>query len=150
MIKDIKTVLYTHKAFAAIVFIIVLVSLIRIPLGTFNQGSTIDTISHFALPAFGAPLLYALLTRLRHLPVLKNPGVLLMIVLIGVSTEVVWEIFEFNVDSLFGLQWQVSNTDTMHDVILAVVGSFIGGYIYLKTYDVVQLPPTTTLRQSRV
>ncbi len=137
--QELKTILHIYKSFAIIVFAILFLSLIRIPLGTFNQGSTIDTVSHFALPAFGAPLLYALLTHLGYLPTLKSPGILLMILLIGVSAEVVWEIFEFHVDWFFSLQWQVSNTDTMYDLILAFVGSITGGLLYLRRYNALRL-----------
>ncbi len=91
-------------------------------------------VSHFALPAFGAPLLYALLVRLGHLSRLKNSRLMLTILLIGVSTEIIWEIFEFNVDWFFGLEWQPSHADTLYDFMLAVIGSIFGGYLYLKAY----------------
>lgn len=132
--QNIRTILQTHKTFAAIVCVTLLLSLIRIPLGTFNEGSVIDTLSHFLLPAFGTPLLFALLTQLNYLPPMKNPGILTLILLMGVMGAVAWEIFEFNVDWFFNLQWQVSNADTMYDLILAVLGSLLGGFIYLRNY----------------
>ncbi len=54
----------------------------------------------------------------------------------SVSLGVVWEIFEFSMDSLFGLNMQKSGlVDTMWDLIIYVLGASIVswfGFIYLK------------------
>ncbi len=48
----------------------------------------------------------------------------------------VWEIFEFAMDQLFGLNMQKSGLrDTMGDLIIDVIGAFLGatfGYLYLR------------------
>ena len=55
---------------------------------------------------------------------------------IAISIGVTWEIFEFAMDQIFGLTMQKSGlVDTMYDLIVDVVGAFIGaaaGYLYLK------------------
>lgn len=133
--KELKYIFQTHKVFSYAAVTILFLLLIRIPFGTFNEGSSIDTFAHFALPLFAAPLLYAWLRRLNYLPGAEhNRGQILLVVLLGVSAEVIWEIFEFGVDRAFGLQWQIDNTDTMHDLMLAVIGSLAGGCLYTRVY----------------
>lgn len=57
----------------------------------------------------------------------------------AVAIGAVWEIFEFSMDQLFGLNMQKSGLiDTMWDLIVDCVGGFIGaasGYLYLKTQN---------------
>ncbi|NNU81172.1 hypothetical protein HMH01_12070 [Halovulum dunhuangense] len=54
----------------------------------------------------------------------------------AVSIGVMWEIFEFAMDSFFGLNMQKSGLpDTMGDLIVDVIGAAIGGlagFLYLK------------------
>lgn len=54
----------------------------------------------------------------------------------AVAIGAFWEIFEFSMDQLFGLNMQKSGLrDTMGDLIVDAVGAFIGagaGYLYLK------------------
>jgi hypothetical protein len=54
----------------------------------------------------------------------------------AVTIGALWEIFEFGMDQLFGLNMQKSGlVDTMYDLIVDVVGASIGalaGYLYLK------------------
>ncbi|MFQ1699442.1 hypothetical protein ACJ5NV_02490 [Loktanella agnita] len=55
---------------------------------------------------------------------------------VGVTVGTIWEIFEFAMDSTFGLNMQKSGLDdTMEDLIIDAIGSGIGacaGYIYLR------------------
>ncbi|MGP1282249.1 MAG: hypothetical protein ACTS1X_04670 [Parasphingopyxis sp.] len=54
----------------------------------------------------------------------------------GVAIGAVWEIFEFAMDQMFGLNMQKSGlVDTMYDLIVDCVGAAVGafaGYAYLK------------------
>lgn len=54
----------------------------------------------------------------------------------AVSIGAIWEIFEFSMDQLFGMNMQKSGlVDTMHDLIVDCVGAMVGalsGYAYLK------------------
>jgi hypothetical protein len=49
---------------------------------------------------------------------------------------VLWEVFEFGMDELFGLNMQKSGlADTMYDLIVDIFGAFLGaagGFFYLK------------------
>ena len=55
---------------------------------------------------------------------------------VGLSIGALWEVFEFTMDQLFGLNMQKSGlVDTMKDLIVDTVGAAIGafaGYLYLK------------------
>ncbi|WP_428543134.1 hypothetical protein [Profundibacter sp.] len=58
---------------------------------------------------------------------------------IAVSIGVMWEVFEFAMDQIFGLSMQKSGlVDTMWDLIVDVIGAFIGawaGYGFLQGHD---------------
>lgn len=66
----------------------------------------------------------------------------------AVMIGAVWEIFEFSLDQIFGLNTQRSGlVDTMWDLIIDCLGAGIGataGWLYLKGY--VRGPLTATLR----
>ena len=65
------------------------------------------------LPAAATSLLYdAFYHRVVHSPA-QYFGTM---VLLGVSTEVFWEVLEFGGDAASGLSWQVDNADTMRDI----------------------------------
>ncbi len=123
-----------HKVFIATFFIMLAILLARIPLGTFNQPSVVDIFGHFLLPASGAPLLYFLLSKFNIVIATKKRHVFFLIVLLGITSEVLWEICEFIVDAATELQWQVSNLDTMTDIILGVGGALTGAFIYACYY----------------
>lgn len=138
LLSHLKTVgrVLTHFRFFTIILIVtLLVLLARIPLGTFSQATDLDTLAHFVLPFSGAPLAFALLRRAAFLPVLSAAATVACILLIGTVLEVGWEIVEFAVDLSLGLNWQLSNADTMIDLILAVAGSACGGYLFIKLYQ---------------
>ncbi|MBU4536467.1 hypothetical protein KJ603_00305 [Patescibacteria group bacterium] len=54
----------------------------------------------------------------------------------AIALGVIWEIFEFSVDNVFGVNMQKSGlVDTMKDLTLDVIGAFFIsflGYFYLK------------------
>lgn len=54
----------------------------------------------------------------------------------GVSLGVIWEVFEFGMDQIFGMSMQKSGLiDTMYDLIVDMIGAGLGsagGYFYLK------------------
>ncbi|MDB5166226.1 MAG: hypothetical protein JWM37_298 [Candidatus Saccharibacteria bacterium] len=129
-----KHLLSTHKLYATIFIGVVIASLGRIPLGTFNNASPLDTFSHFILPATGAPLVVVYLATRDVVRMHNRLAFVFITVLLGTSVEAIWEIEEFIIDALFTLQWQLGNTDTMIDVILAVAGSAVGAIIFTKIY----------------
>lgn len=133
--KTVGKVLMAHKAFMLVCFVMLAIMLARIPLGDFNNRSPLDTLAHLVLPAVTAPLAYVLMVEMGFLPRLRVGAVLLMIFMLGVSSEAMWEVMEFCLDSIFGMQWQIDNTDTMSDIIMAVIGSLVGGAVFVKFYD---------------
>jgi hypothetical protein len=133
-LTTIRQVITLYYPFSITLLVVLFLLLIRIPLGTFNDTSIIDTIGHFTLPATGAPLVYALLVKTSFLPYLKVHAALLIMILLGTTMEAFWEIFEFCIDLIFPWHWQLSNQDTMIDIILAVVGSLIGGLLFYCLY----------------
>lgn len=133
----IATILVSYKAFSYVFLLMTVLLLSRIPMGTFNTPSHLDTIGHFVLVATGAPLMMALLTAYKTLPALSSTTHYIFVTsLLGISLEVIWEIFEFTIDALFGLSWQLSNTDTMIDILLGVVGAVAGAMVFVRLYGV--------------
>lgn len=134
LIRSVADILIRYKLFTAIMATTLFLLLIRLPLGTFNYPSYVDTVAHFVLPAVSAPLIVELLVKLRYLPQFTNKSRLLIYLLVATVAEVVWEIVEYCVDLTFKWSWQLSNADTMIDLILAVGGGIVGGYIFIKLY----------------
>lgn len=132
--KFYKFILHDHKLLVGVFALMLLTLLIRIPLGTFNQASYIDTIGHFILPAVGAPILFVFLTITEVIHVAYKNQALFLILLLGIAAEVLWEVFEFTVEGLTGVQWQLSNSDTMVDIILGITGSLTGAIVYNLFY----------------
>lgn len=135
MMNTIKQVLSDHKVFTFMLLLMLAAVLIRIPLGLYGERSIIYPISHFVFPAVGTPLLYILMVRRAWIPNFRSKLALFFIVMLGTMIEVLWEIFEFLVDTFLGKTWQPSNADTMMDIILGVVGSLLGGLLFAKLYD---------------
>ena len=120
--------------FSAIFVIMLTVLLARIPLGTFNNASSLDSLGHFILPATGSPLALLLLNAKKILPVFKGGRFVFIAILLGTTLEVMWEIIEFFVDLIFNLNWQPSNRDTMTDILLGLCGSALGATIFITLY----------------
>lgn len=97
-----------------------------------------DTVLHagssFAFGFTGFLILFLLYARgkLRASPIV----VAVFAFTFGMAIGVLWEIFEFAMDSLFGLNMQKSGLrDTMWDLIIDAIGAGVAstiGYVYLK------------------
>lgn len=78
--------------------------------------------------------LWNILTKNNTIPKTQMLIIVIFGVLFSLSTVVIWEIFEFSVDSILGEDMQVARSgvgrevimDTMIDMISAVVGTIIG------------------------
>lgn len=97
-----------------------------------------DVVSHagssIALGFIGFLILYSLY---YSGPLKANPALLSVFAFsFALSLGALWEIFEFAMDNLFGLDMQKSGlVDTMWDLIVDAVGAFItavSGYFYVK------------------
>lgn len=103
----------------------------------------LHTASGFLLGIIGF-LLVHVLNEIKEIGLHLKPGfVALFAFLFGLGMGTLWEIFEFSMDALFGMNMQKPMfgdpsglTDTMWDLIVDAVGALtiaILGYIYLKT-----------------
>jgi YVTN family beta-propeller protein len=100
----------------------------QIPLGVFAAQSPLDSTAHVLLPAAATSLLYdALYFQVMHSPV----QYFCTMALLGVSSEMIWEVLEFGGDAAFGLTWQVDNADTMQDILYGIAGAVLGAGIRL-------------------
>lgn len=96
----------------------------------------LHTFSGIILSFVGFILIY-FLNRDENIDILLNPlFIAIFSFTFAVSIGVVWEIFEFSMDSLFGSNMQKSGlVDTMWDLIADCIGGSIAaycGYNYLK------------------
>ncbi|WP_230868762.1 hypothetical protein [Iocasia frigidifontis] len=96
----------------------------------------LHTFSGIILGFVGFILIY-FLNRDENIDILLNPlFIAIFSFTFAVSIGVVWEIFEFSMDSLFGFNMQKSGlVDTMWDLIADCIGGSIAaycGYNYLK------------------
>lgn len=97
-----------------------------------------DTLLHFG-SAIGLSLVaFLVLYLLYKSSVLKSPPSVaaLFAFSFGIAMAAMWEIFEFGMDSIFGLNMQKSGlVDTMWDLIVSVIGAglvAIWAYVYLR------------------
>lgn len=96
----------------------------------------LHTISGVIIGAIGFSLVY-ILNREKEVAITLSPlFVAIFSFSFALSIGAVWEIFEFSMDSIFGLNMQNSGlVDTMWDIIVDTLGALfisILGYRYLK------------------
>jgi hypothetical protein len=96
----------------------------------------LHTTSGFLLGILGFLLVYVL-NATRQVEFHMQPGfIALFAFMFAVGIGALWEIFEYAMDSIFGLNMQKGLDDTMWDLIVDALGALIisvFGYIYLKT-----------------
>lgn len=96
----------------------------------------LHTGSGFLLGTVGFLLVYVLNQQERIELYMKPAFVALFALAFAVAAGAVWEIFEFAMDSTFGLNMQKSGLrDTMWDLIVDTVGALVialAGYAYMK------------------
>jgi hypothetical protein len=92
-----------------------------------------DNVVHFSLPFFGGPTLYIVLARLDVVPDPKDEtnlhhyvGIAIATFALGVTLGALWEIAEWGSDSTLGSNLQISNGDTIGDLIADSLGSLAG------------------------
>lgn len=132
--KHIVDILLAYKLYSGIIAVVILLELVRIPLGTFNGPSRLDVVAHFLFPATIGPLLAVFLQKINLISVKSTPVFVFLAVLLGIFVEVAWEIVEFFVDLVLQLGWQLNNFDTMFDITLSVIGSCLGAVIFTYLY----------------
>lgn len=99
--------------------------------------AVLHTGSGFLLGIFGFLLVYVLNERSDVEIHMRPRFVALFAFMFAVGTGALWEIFEFGMDQLFGLNMQKSGlVDTMWDLIVDTVGALVIallGWSYLRT-----------------
>jgi hypothetical protein len=119
-------------------------------LGLFAAQSPLDSTAHVLLPAAATSLLY---DAIYHRVVHSAAQYFCTMVLLGVSTEMIWEVLEFGGDAAFGLTWQVDNADNMNDIICGIVGACVGAgirlWIWLGSRRAAPAHPLPALPQPR-
>ncbi len=96
----------------------------------------LHTGSAFLLGVLGFLMVYVLNEK-KEIDLDLNPSFMaLFAFMFAVSIGAIWEIFEFTMDQVFGLNMQKSGlVDTMWDLIVDCLGAFIvsvAGWIYIK------------------
>jgi uncharacterized membrane protein YjdF len=102
-------------------------------LHAYDAISWFDNVVHFTLPFFGGPTLYIVLARLDVVPDPKDEthrrhyvGIGIVAFALGVAVGALWEIVEWASDTVLGSQLQLSNGDTIGDLIADSLGSLCG------------------------
>lgn len=122
---------YFHSLCLAGVFIAVG---LQWPLGMFSAQAPLDPYVHFIFPMTSGSILVSYLFWDTDQP--APLPTMIMVGSIGVTAEVLWETAEFAGDNLWGLHWQLGNTDTMHDLITGVFGAAFGALTHAAIEDI--------------
>lgn len=93
-----------------------------------------DIMAHIVLIAAGGPLVTVYLAMSKLLTIRHVSEWMIVATMVGITLEVIWEMFEFVVGLLWGVPWQIDNADTMFDIILGVVGAIAGASLFMKIY----------------
>ena len=99
----------------------------------------LHTVAGLLMGILGFTIVY-ILNRERRPSLAMSPlFVALFSFTFAMTIGVVWEIFEFGIDSFFGLNMQKSGlVDTMSDLIVNTIGAFVSstvGYYYVRGGD---------------
>jgi uncharacterized membrane protein YjdF len=92
-----------------------------------------DDLVHFTLPMLTAPVLYIALARLDVVPdprdethVRHYVGIFVVTAALGITMGALWELVEWRSDAWFGTHLQLSNDDTVGDLLRDSLGSLVG------------------------
>ncbi len=102
-------------------------------LGAYDALPWFDNVVHFTLPFFLAPTLYIALARADLVPDPKDEtdtrhyvGIFVVTLAFGVAIGGIWEIWEWVSDHTLGSSLQLSNDDTVGDLVADTAGSAAG------------------------
>jgi hypothetical protein len=105
-------------------------------LGLYDAWKPYDNVVHFVVPMLCSQVVYIGLARIEVLPDMREDftpnryaGIFTVTMALGVAIGAIWEIFEYTSDSLFGSNLQLSNRDTVGDLIADTLGSATGGIL---------------------
>jgi hypothetical protein len=102
-------------------------------LGVYETMRVFDDVVHFTLPMLTAPVLYIALARLDVVPDPRDEttarhyaGIFIVALALGISIGALWELVEWGTDTWFGTHLQLSNADTVGDILRDSLGSLAG------------------------
>lgn len=102
-------------------------------LGIYAEVRLFDDLVHFTLPMLTAPVLYIALARLDVVPDPRDEtharhyvGIFVVTAALGITIGALWELVEWAMDSWAGTHLQLSNDDTVGDVLRDSLGSLAG------------------------
>ena len=105
-------------------------------LGLYDSLPWFDNVVHFTLPFFLAPTLYIALARADVVPDPKDEthgrhytGIFVVAFALGVAVGGLWEIWEWVSDHSLGSSLQLSNDDTVGDLVADTAGSACGALL---------------------
>jgi hypothetical protein len=105
-------------------------------LGLYDAWKPYDNVVHFVVPMLCSQVVYIGLARIEVLPDMREDftpnryaGIFTVTMALGVAIGGIWEIFEYSSDSLFGSNLQLSNRDTVGDLIADTLGTAAGGIL---------------------
>jgi hypothetical protein len=105
-------------------------------LGLYDAWKPYDNVVHFVVPMLCSQVVYIGLARIEVLPDMREDftpnryaGIFTVTMAVGVAIGGIWEIFEYSSDNLFGSKLQLSNRDTVGDLIADTLGSAAGGIL---------------------
>lgn len=98
----------------------------------------LDEAVHVVAPGSLAAVAYFLLARVRLLPDVREPGgsyragaPLLWVGMIGTTTAVLWEYYEWVVEHVSPQGMIVGYTDTVSDLLAGMIGAVVAGFLVL-------------------
>jgi hypothetical protein len=97
-----------------------------------------DNVVHFAVPLLGAPVVYIVCARLDVVPDPKDEthlkhyaGMFLVTLALGLAIGAIWEMIEYASDELLGSELQLSNADTVGDLMADGLGALCGAALLI-------------------
>jgi hypothetical protein len=103
-------------------------------LGLYDAWKPYDNVVHFLAPALGSQVAYIGLARLEVLPDPRDDastphyvGIFAVTFALGVAIGGLWEIVEWSSDNVVGSSLQLSNDDTVGDLVADSLGAAAGG-----------------------
>jgi len=102
-------------------------------LGLYDRITWYDNVVHFVVPMLSAQVTYIALARLEVVPdprddtgLHRDAGIFTVTFALGVAIGGLWEILEWTSDNTLGSRLQLSNDDTVGDLIADSLGALTG------------------------
>ena len=101
--------------------------------GLYDKLAWFDTVVHFTIPMLGAPVIYIALARADVVPDPRDDtgarhhvGIYVITFALGGAIGALWELAEWTADHTVGADLQLSNDDTVGDLLADSLGAATG------------------------